>query len=166
MAPFLPRLQTVSRLVGGLFPVVSVFLMQLLETSPFVLTNATCGSLFVAFLSVFLQLLEAFFLPRVPGLFCTQHDSPAVPPSALLPLEHRGVAKLEAFSERLCLASGRIQVLGTLLRHKEARSLVFSLVDCCLLRSCSPVVCLSVPVPPIAPRIYVFLANIHQSHIA
>eukprot|EP00903_Cladosiphon_okamuranus_P007182 g6974.t1 len=33
----------------------------------------------------------------------------------------RGVAKLEAFSERLAQAAGRIEVLGTLLRHKEVQ---------------------------------------------
>ncbi|CAN0183705.1 unnamed protein product [Ectocarpus sp. 12 AP-2014] len=33
----------------------------------------------------------------------------------------RGVAKLEAFSERLSQAHGRVQVLETLLRHKEIR---------------------------------------------
>lgn len=32
----------------------------------------------------------------------------------------RGVAKLEAFSERLGQAAGRMELLGTLLRHKEA----------------------------------------------
>lgn len=36
---------------------------------------------------------------------------------------NRAVAKLEAFSERLSLAAGRIQVLETLLRHKEASTL-------------------------------------------
>ncbi len=38
----------------------------------------------------------------------------------------RGVAKLEAFSERLAQAAARIEVLGTLLRHKEVHTRLVS----------------------------------------
>lgn len=33
---------------------------------------------------------------------------------------NRGVAKMEAFTQRLGQAAGRLQLLGTLLQHKEA----------------------------------------------
>ena len=39
----------------------------------------------------------------------------------LSPVPFRGVAKMEAFSQRLGLAAERLEVLGILLKHKEVR---------------------------------------------
>lgn len=52
-----------------------------------------------------------------------------VPESTLAPplfdnVRCRAVAKLEAFSQRVGQAAGRVKVLGTLLQHKEARIFV------------------------------------------
>lgn len=53
-----------------------------------------------------------------------------LPPSVLPNSRFRGVAKLEAFSQRVGQAAGRLQMLGTLLQHKEA-GLVGMIRLCC-----------------------------------